>query len=93
MIQYIIQILGFYIQDTIFNTTICNLLKDVYIRRNIVYNVTSDKFEIPVHKIVEEYPNVSRLIDFSRISPYKQKIEGTNVYIQVYENIFSFWLE
>lgn len=93
MIKYIIEILRTYMQDTIFNTIIYNMLMDGDVRRNIVYNVKSDKFEIPVHKLMEQYPNVSWMIDFSSISPYKQKIEGTNVYIQVWEDIFSFWIE
>lgn len=92
MIEYIIKILSIYMQDTILNTTIYNMLKDVNVRRNIVCDVRSDKFVIPVHKIVEQYPN-AELIDFSKISSYKQQIKETNVYIRVYQDVFSFWLE
>lgn len=89
MLKYISKILRD-APNTHLHNALYNMLNDSTFRENIMYNPKSDKFEIPCSKI---NAHTEMLLKEKAFGSIEKALEGTNIYIEIWCGIVSFWLE
>ena len=89
MLEYIINILR-EAPHTFLHNMLYNKLNDSTFRSNITYNPYSDKYEIPCSEIT---PQLKWLLQQNGFFNTEKKLEGTNIYIEIWSDTISFWLK
>lgn len=90
MLEYILNIIRQSNFKSPLHNAFYNILNDYQYRRHISYNANSDRFEIACSEI---NPTLSWLFEKNGYGTTQKVLTGTNIYIEVWADTLSFWLE
>lgn len=67
-----------------------HILADSSLRNKVTFNTDSDHFEFPIAEL--SHTDI-KVLEMSKIGYYVQNLKGTEIFMQIWNDKISFWLQ